>query len=388
MLELGIRLERWLKQRVFGLLLGGSSGHTIAPASVDLSRCRRVLLVRVNFRMGNLLLITPAIAALRQALPDARIDVLCYDAYAALLAHDPDVDHTLGLRRRTLFNPWTFARLVRTLRRTQYDLVIEGARGGSFLGAFVAAMSGGRHRAAATGSRYQVFFNVRVPRRPNVEHKVNLLLAFLEDLGIPPATRAMKVVLTDTERAAAAARWRDWGLAGGGPVIGIIVGARRGKQWPPGQLVELVRRLQLLPGLAVVLFAGPEERDEAIGLHRDLAGTVVVAPQLGVRDFAAMLSRCTLVVTGDTGPMHLAAAVGTPTVAVFRTTNAQSYAPRGPLHRAIQTSSEEAIGCVVAAVEDILAQGVGDGPDPGAVPPGPVCAPTAPAARCTPAPGS
>ena len=388
MLELGIRLERWLKQRVFGLLLGGRSGHALAPASVDLSRCRRVLLVRVNFRMGNLLLITPAIAALRQALPDARIDVLCYDAYAALLAHDPGVDHTLGLHRRMLLNPFTFARLVRTLRRTQYDLVIEGARGGSFLGAFLAAMSGGRHRMAAAGSRYQGFFNVRVPRRPYVEHKVNLLLALLEDVGIPPATRATKVVLTDTERGDAAARWRDLGLAGGGPVIGIIVGARRGKQWPPGQLVELLRRLQLLPNLAVVLFAGPEERKEAIRLRRDLAGTAVVAPQLGIRDFAAMLSRCTLVVTGDTGPMHLAAAVGTPTVAVFRTTNAQSYAPRGPLHRAIQTSAEEAIGRVVAAVEDILAQGVGDGPDPGAVPPGPVCAPTAPAARCTPAPGS
>jgi ADP-heptose:LPS heptosyltransferase len=309
--------------------------------------------------MGNLLLITPAIAALRQALPDARIDVLCYDAYAALLAHDPDVDHTLGLQRRMLLNPWTLARLVWTLRRTQYDLVIEGARGGSFLGAFLVAMSGGRYRMAAAGSRYQAFFNVRVPRRPYVEHKVNLLLAFLEDLGIPPATRATKVVLTDTERGDAAARLRDWGVAGGGPVIGIIVGARRGKQWPPGQLVELVRRLQLLPGVAVVLFAGPEERDEAIRLRRDLVGTVVVAPQLCIRDLAAMLSRCTLVVTGDTGPMHLAAAVGTPTVAVFRTTNAQSYAPRGPLHRAIQASAEEAIGRVVGAVEDILAQGVG-----------------------------
>src|SRR5262249_16545902 len=249
-------------------------------------------------------------------------------------------------------------------------------------------MSGGRHRMAAAGSRYQTFFNVHVPRRPDVEHKVNLLLALLEDLGIPPATQATKVVLTDTERGDAAARWRDLGLAGGCPVIGIIVGARRGKQWPPGQLVELIKRLQLLPGLAVVLFAGPEERDEAIRLRSDLAGTVVLAPQLGIRDFAAMLSRCTLVVTGDTGPMHLAAAVGTPTGAVFRTTNAQSYAPRGPLHRAIQTPAEEAIGRVVAAVEDILAQGVGDGPDPGVVQPGPVCAPTAPAARCPPAPGS
>src|SRR5262249_11661472 len=172
---------------------------------------------------------------------NARLDVLCYDAYAALLAHDPDVDHVLGLHRWMLCNPWTLARLVRTLRRAQYDLVVEGARGGSFLGAFLAAASGGRHRAAAAGSRYQRVFNVRVPRRPDLEHKVDLLLAFLAGLGIPPATQALKVVLTDVERAAAAARWRDWGLTGGGPTIGIIVGARGRKQLPAEQLVKLVR---------------------------------------------------------------------------------------------------------------------------------------------------
>ena len=388
LLELGIRLERWLKQRVFGLLLGGRSGHAVAPASVDLSRCRRVLLVRVNFRMGNLLLITPAIAALRQALPDARIDVLCYDAYAALLAHDPDVDHTLGLHRRMLLNPWTLARLVRTLRRARYDLVIEGARGGSFLGAILAAVSGGRHRAAAAGSRYQGLFNLRVPRRPDLEHKVDLLLAFLADLGIPPATRALKVVLTDAERAAAAARWHEWGLDSGGPAIGIIIGARGRKQWPPEQLLELIRRLLLRSGLAVVLFGGPEEREEAIRLRRDLAGTVTVAPQLGVRDFATLLSRCAVVVTGDTGPMHLAAAVGTPTVAVFHTTNAACYAPRGALHRAVQASANGVVGRVLGAVDDLLAQGDGAGLGPGVVQGRPQAGPTPATVRRAPAPGS
>jgi lipopolysaccharide heptosyltransferase III len=388
LLELGIRLERCLKQRIFGLLVGGVSGQAIDPASLDLSRCRRVLLVRVNFRMGNLLLLTPALGALRQALPHARIDVLCYDAFAALLAHHPDVDHVLGVHRRMLFNPWKLARLVRTLRRAQYDLVVEGARGGSFLGAFLAAASGGRRRAAAAESRYQGFFNVRVPRRPDVEHKVDLLLAFLADLGIPPATRALKVVLTDAERAAAGARWRELGLARGGPTIGIIVGARRRKQLPPQQLVELIRRLQLRPGLAVVLFAGPEEREEEMKLRRDLAGAVVVAPQLGVRDFAALLSWCTLVVTGDTGPMHLAAAVGTPTVAVFHNTDAACYAPRGPLHRAVQASAQDTIGRVLGAVEDILAQGDRGGFGPDAVPAGPVHPPMPASARRAPAPGS
>jgi ADP-heptose:LPS heptosyltransferase len=83
---------------------------------------------------------------------------------------------------------------------------------------------------------------------------------------------------------------------------------------------------------------------------------VVVAPPLAVRNFAALLGRCTLVVTGDTGPMHLAAAVGIPTVAVFHTTNAASYAPRGPAHRVVQSSAEGTVARVLGAVDDILAQ--------------------------------
>jgi heptosyltransferase-3 len=375
-LELGIRFERWLKQRVFGLLVGGASPHAVDPSSLDLSRCHRVLLVRVNFRMGNLLLVTPALCALRQALPRARIDVLCYDGFAALLAHDPDVDHVLGVHRRMLLNPWTLARVVWTLRRAHYDLVVEGARGGSFLGAFFAAASGGRLRAAAAGSRYQGFFNVRVPRSPDLEHKVDLLLAFLADLGIPPVTRALRVVLTDAERAAAETHWRSWGLASGGRAIGVVVGARGRKQWPPEQLVELIKRLQLRSGLKVVLFAGPEERDEAIRLGHELAGAVVVAPQLGVRDFAALLSSCALVVSRDTGPMHLAAAVGTPTVGVFDTTNPGCYAPRGSRHRAVQVSAEDTIGRVLAAVEDILALREPDRFGPDGVPARPVPPPS------------
>ncbi len=86
---------------------------------------------------------------------------------------------------------------------------------------------------------------------------------------------------------------------------------------------------------------------------------MVVAPQLGIRDFAALLSSCTLVVTGDTGPMHLAAAVGVPTVAVFHATRARSYAPRGPLHRAVQVDASSGIEGVRSAVGDVLGLAAG-----------------------------
>jgi hypothetical protein len=88
-LELSIRLERRLKREVFRLLNGRVSAKSVDPSMDDLARCRRVLVVRVNVRMGNLLLVTPALGALRQAFPHARLDVLCYETYADLLATTP-----------------------------------------------------------------------------------------------------------------------------------------------------------------------------------------------------------------------------------------------------------------------------------------------------------
>ena len=356
LLELSIRLERRLKREAFRLLNGRVSAKSVDPSTNDLARCRRVLFVRVNVRMGNLLLVTPALGALRQAFPHARLDVLCYETYADLLAHDPDVDRVLGFNRLMLCNPWALGRLVRTLRRERYDLVVEGARGASLFGAMLVAVSGGRYRVGAAGGQYQVCFNVQVPRRPNVEHKVDLLLAFLEGLGVPPVTRSLKVVLTDAERARAQARRRAWGLQASDNTVGVILGGRGGKRWPHEQLLEVIRDIQARPGVAVVLFPGPKERREATRLKRELIRPVLVAPQLGIRDFAALLSSCTLVVSGDTGPMHLAAAVGVPTVAVFHATKARSYAPRGPLHRAVQIEGARGIEGVRDAVSELLAR--------------------------------
>src|SRR6187200_1032385 len=138
-MDLGKRTERSIKRAVFGLLLGRRGA---ADEPVDLARVRRVLVVRANFRMGNLLLVTPAHAALRRALPQARIDVVAPKAYVDLLAHSPDVDGRIGVDRRMLTAPWSLLRLVRRLRGERYDLALDGGRGSSFLGAFLVGVSG------------------------------------------------------------------------------------------------------------------------------------------------------------------------------------------------------------------------------------------------------
>src|SRR5262245_51036497 len=263
-------LERRLKRGVFGLLARRPPGRTIAPADVDLAGCRRVLLIRTNFRMGNLLLVTPALTGVRRALPQARIDVLCAHRYADLLAHNDDVDRVLTLERRIIRQPRELTRLIATLRRERYDLVVDAARGGSFLGAFFAAASGGRYRAAAAGSRYRRLFNVHVPRRRGSLHKVDLLLAFLDGLGVPPISHDLKLVLTPTEKERAETRWCALGLAPSAPAAGVFIGGRGDKRWPMARLRRLLERLHDDLHLAVVLFAGPEDEAQLERLGHDL----------------------------------------------------------------------------------------------------------------------
>ena len=353
-MDLGKRAERWIKRGLFGLLLGrrGADG-----GAVDLARVRRVLVVRANFRMGNLLLVTPALATLRRALPEARIDVIAPRGYADLLAHSPDVDECIAVDRRTLTVPWSFLRLVRRLRAARYDLALDGGRGSSFLGAFLVGVSGSARRVAAAGSRYEALFDVLVPVDAKLKHKVDLLLAVLEGLGIEIATRTPTITLTADERAEAAARWQTLGVPSDRPAIAVNIGARGRKRWPVERVAELVSCLQAESDRPVVLIAGPEDDERLREMRPYLPPGVAVAPRMGIRPFAAFLSRAAVLVTQDTGPLHLAAAVGVPTVALLVAPRSAMFKPRGSHDRSVYTGPTPRVPKVLEAVRAVL-----DGP--------------------------
>jgi heptosyltransferase-3 len=351
-MDLGKRVERLIKRAVFGLLFGrgGENG-----SAVDLARVQRVLVVRANFRMGNLLLVTPALAALRRALPEARIDVIASRAYVDLLSHSPDVDGRIGVDRRMLMAPWSLVRLVRRLRRQHYDLALDGGRGSSFLGAFLVGVSGSRQRVAAAGSRYEAMFDVLVHIDPASKHKVDLLLAVLEALGIETPMRSLSVTLTPDECGEAAARWRALGVPAEKPAIAVNVGARGSKRWPVDRVVELVCALRAEHDRQVVLLAGPEDEERLREMRPRLPSGVEVAPRMAIRAFAAFISQAAVLVTQDTGPMHLAAAVGVPTVALLVAPRSAVFAPRGLRNRAVFTGRAARVPDVLAAVRDLLA---------------------------------
>src|SRR5262245_50582007 len=136
------------------------------PMSLDAFRgecgaIRRILLVRPNERMGNVLLATPAISLFRAAYPDAAIDFLAGRGPAPLLAHLP-VDDVIPFDRSIAKRPWRFVALVRELRRRHYDLVVDCGFGSKIDG-FLAALAGARIRIGADDPRFGALYHVRVP---------------------------------------------------------------------------------------------------------------------------------------------------------------------------------------------------------------------------------
>jgi ADP-heptose:LPS heptosyltransferase len=348
------RAERVLRRAFFGVLVGRRRGPIGGPGAVDLGAVRKVLVVRLNERLGNLLLVTPVLAAVRRALPDAQVDLLCLDRYADLLAGSPDLDRTITMRLRWRLPLVTIVRIVRRLRREAYDLVIDGGRGSSFLGAVCVALSRGRFRVAHADARYGAAFNVHVQKQTDYEHKVELLLDLLLGLGIPAVTREVVLPLSDADRAAAAESWRDLGLPDVGPVVGVHVGGRGPKRWALDRFLALVGSVTAELRVPVLLFAGPEERQRLDQARDRIPAATVVAPMLGARRFASVVARCAVFVSGDTGPMHLAAAVGVPTVAIFSTSQSRHYRPRGPRHLSLFDERGVQLEPVMAAVAKVL----------------------------------
>jgi heptosyltransferase-3 len=293
---------------------------------------RRVLLVRPNFRIGNTVITTPLIPALRERFPDAELHVLGADTTKSLLAHLPlDALHVVS--RRFLLRPWEFVALIRRLRALRFDFAIEAGMG-SFSGCVFTYLSGARYRIGVEGSGER-FLNVRVPR-PVCAHSYDRLPGFARSFGA--TCEAQPSIRVDSaERVAAAVALGDCGivdpLAARG-FIAVFVGGHEGKRLAHSDWIEILNQLDR-NGVRFAVLVGPEEHGFAQRVKSEpaLAGAVIQPPSL--RSLAAILSRADLVVTPDSGPMHLAAAVGCPTIALLQLERSRRFEPRGPADRVL-----------------------------------------------------
>ncbi|HVH08077.1 MAG TPA: glycosyltransferase family 9 protein [Myxococcota bacterium] len=324
------RVRRTVRRFVLGALAPfASDGSAPLP---DLRACRRILLVSVNERLGNSILPTAPVAALRAALPEARLDFVGGPLAPAIL-RGLGVATVRTLKRSDAWRPWRLLALVRALRAERYDAAIHLAGSTGSLGALLVGASGATHRIGVRRADGNVFFTSAL-EPPDDVHKVDELRALVRQLGVDaPAGRCL--ALAPEERAAAAERLaRELGPDGAAPVAIFVGGrARKGKAWPLEAFAKVAEglRAQHLP---ILVFLGPEELARE-GEIRAALGPAHYVAEPDLRRVAALVAACRAVLAPDSGPMHLAIAAGTPTVAIFMRENFDRWGPQAAHGRVI-----------------------------------------------------
>jgi lipopolysaccharide heptosyltransferase II len=307
------------------LLLGW---RPTATEPVDPATVREVLVLRLD-RIGDVVMSLPALADLRAALPNARIR-LAVGAWSAEIAKGAPVDEVLVWSA-----PWVgrssegaaslpqLARAARALRDDRLDLAIDLQ--GDVRASLLMRLSGARARAgyANTGGAYLLTHVVPLDETVSWVEQNRRAIA----VAIGPVPQAAFDPLTDADRRFATELLRNLHLDDQRPLVGLHPsGGRLVKQWPPERWAEVAARLQRDFGATVLVTGSAPDRELAARVAKGLSKKPLdLTGRLGVRETLALVARLDLFLSPDTGPMHMACAVDTPSVTVFGPSDPARY---------------------------------------------------------------
>ena len=285
--------------------------------------------------VGDLLQMTPVVRALKRYSPEAEITVMVgSEATAALFSHDPHVSSTLIFDRagkhRSLSSQ---IELWRTLRNRRFDLVLNFQR---------------------SNLKAWFFTSAAVPCRVLVYHKakgraIHAVMNYLETLaplGIPATDTALELGLDGAARAYAREYFSSQGLEQT-TVVALNPGASHAvNRWPTARFAELADQIAERLFAKAVIVGGPDDvrlAEEVVALSR--SKPLSLAGKTSLLQLGAVLEKCRALVSGDTGPLHMATAVGTRTIALFGAADPVRTGPVGIGHTVIQAEDVACVPC-------------------------------------------
>lgn len=293
-----------------------------------LPNIHKILIIRTD-GIGDLLNSTPAIALLRRNYSSAEIVVLTRPLNASVLIGNPDVDRVLVFDRQGEHRQITAQlKFYQSLRNEQFHLVV--AMQTSTLSHLIAFLSGASYRIG----RYQKRFKSTLTHpwrgkyRKGETHEVDRNLALVKLVCKGEGTRKLVFNLLPDEIMQAESHLASWGVGTDAFLIGIHPGGSSyDKRWPEKQYAELADKLVQQYNASILLLHGPAEEDLAHNIQKTMQSKTILYAPKSIRELAALLSRCNMVVCNDSGPMHLAAAMEVPTVAIFGPTDHVAWRP-------------------------------------------------------------
>jgi len=270
----------------------------------------RILVSRLRY-MGDVILTTPLIRALRKAYPEAHISYLTEREYAPLVENNPHLDEIIPFDRGK-----SFVTFMWELRKRRFDLAIDLL--GLLPSALLTYATRARYRVGGDFRIRRYFYNVIVKDNGSWRTAIDYHLMSLKPLGIEPDGMKTEIFLTERERIWAREYLASKGFDLACPIVGLHPGGTwPAKRWPWEKFAELAHQLSEELKTQVFLSQGPGEQELIQRILMHTRGRVIAGEVLPLRRLAAVLRELKLYISNDCGPMHLAVAVGTKTLGIF-----------------------------------------------------------------------
>jgi lipopolysaccharide heptosyltransferase I len=299
---------------------------------------RRIAIVKPS-ALGDILNALPVLDAVRRRFPEAHIAWVVNSSYAALLDAHPDLNEVIrfdrgSLRRGAFAGSIAFVRFLRDLRRRRFDLVFDLQ--GLLRSGLMTLATGAPLRlglaSAREGARW--CYTHRVDDIDGVTHAVDRCWRIAEAIGAGGPKR-FHLPIAALARQWALAQLEGWPR----PWLAVAAGARwLTKRWPPEHFAALLRRAQAEYGGTAVFVGAPDEAEISRQVAAALAGPRWdVTGRTTLPQLAAVLDAADVLLANDTGPLHLAVALGRPIVAPYTCTQIARNGPYGQFDRAVET---------------------------------------------------
>jgi lipopolysaccharide heptosyltransferase II len=317
---------------------------------IETSQVRRVLVVHL-FEIGDVVMLTPFLRELRRLLPDARITLIVKPETRDLVETCPYIDEVIAYDMhlapiwRPLLLPWRAFQTARRLWTRRFDLAIVPS--------WLADNSYASFLACFSGARWRVGYSERVSARrrrlnrgfdrlftqtrdeAGLAHDVRHNLAMISLLGGTVEQETLELWLAPDDEAFAQSFLESHGLMPGETVVALCPSAGHSalKQWPIKHFLDLARRIHTSGNIRILIVGGPG--DTALGTVFEEEFGISVINAVGkttLRQMAALLTHSRCFVANDAGPMHIAAAMRVPTVALFGSSCHHRYGPWGTGH--------------------------------------------------------
>ncbi len=295
---------------------------------------KKILLIRFG-SLGDVVLTLPVISTVRRSFPDAYIAMLVGEKSADIVSADDRLDEVIVIQRekKGLKGLSETFRIEKFIREKHFDVSIDMQR--KFRSSLIAYSAGVKYRIGYH-QPFGFLCNYKVPDREN-KHSVERNLDLLIPLGIKDYDCIPEMVLSKEDKDFADNYWQLHNLSDS-IVFGIFPGAGwRPRCWMPERFAEICDRASAKYNTKTIIFSGPDESDIANNVAQNMkTKPIIMNDKVTLRQLGAMIEKCDLMLSNDTGPMHISVAVDTPTIALFGPGNYKKFQPIGERHSMVR----------------------------------------------------